>query len=469
MVAIPLPTETSPGRTHAEDGGRLFNAYAEPLGSGASAPAVLRRVPGLRRFANVGFENFRGGLTVAPYTYAAFNGAIVKVDLTGAVIVVDAFAGTGPVIFARNNKRPLPDVVAVSNTGAYEVKDNFVIALTDPDLPQPNSVASVGGYFVMGISDGRMFASGLNATTFDPLDMATAESNPDGLIRVVGYSGKIYACGSASIEVWSNEGNPTGFPFSFSTIIQRGIIGAQAITGFEDGFSKGLLLVGEDCQVYALSGYQLTKISRPYLDWLIQTDPNRSDIRCWCHSISGHPCLVVQGTNWSWTYDLTTGKWHERRSHLSSTWRAQRSVFASGRWLVGDSKSEWLLELTEAVHDEVGEPLRFEVETAQAGDFPARIRVLRADFDLATGVGLVNGIDPNQTDPKLEISWTDDGGYTWSTPLLCQLGQMARWGQRVFRSRLGLTGARGRRWRIASSEPVYLALVAGDMTLAKVD
>ena len=69
----------------------------------------------------------------------------------------------------------------VSENGAFVVTTGSVADLGDPDLPQPNAVCFMDGYFFFSIADGRCFASGLNATTIDATHFATAEGKPDSL------------------------------------------------------------------------------------------------------------------------------------------------------------------------------------------------------------------------------------------------------------------------------------------------
>lgn len=463
MVAIPLPTSTSPGRRPAEGGGRLINAYAEALSEGASAQAVIRRAPGLVSFCDTLQEGFRGAIYVAPFLYIAYANMLVTVNATGAVNEVGTFNGTGPVTFARNNKRPVPDIVAVSQDGAFVVTDTSINELGDPDLPQPIDVTNTDGYFVFAIADGRMFSSGLNATTVNALDTASAESNPDGLLAIRTFKSQVYACGPSTIEVWSNVGNPTGFPFSRSTVLSRGIIGSRAITGVDDGFSKRVMFVGDDCQVYALSGYDIEKISPSILDWMIQSDPAKLNINCWSYTVSGHPCLVVQGTGWTWVFDLQTSKWHERQSYEVAGWRASGSVYAFDRWLVGDDESTHLHVLTEDAEDESGSPLVWETWSGQGTAFLNRLRVRRADFDFIQGVGDVAGTDPIQTMPRVMIQWSDDGGVMWGQTIERPLGRQGEYMTRVTVAPCGLTGPKGRMWRLRVSDPVYVGLLAGDM------
>lgn len=466
MTGIPFPTSTSPGENPQESGGRLINCYAEALSAGASAQAVIRRAPGLNAFADTGFENYRGGIFVAPYVYAAMADKVVRVDALGNSALIEGLPGDQPVDFARNNVVPVPDTVAVSEDGAFIVTVTSVSELSDPDLPPPNSVCAVDGYFFFTISDGRCFASNLNSTAINGLNFTKAESNPDGLLRGVGFQSQLYLCGTASIEVWSNTAEPVGFPFSRATVIPRGIIGRQAITGFEDGFSKQIMFVGDDCQVYALQGYTPSKISTSDLDRLIQRDANKSAIECWSYTQDGKPCLAVSGSTWTWVYDLQTSKWHERKSYNSLLWRASKSIYAFGKWLVGDRSSTRLLEIDGTAYQEVDRPLVVEIESGVVSAFPNRYATLRADFKFVNGTGVVTGAVPTQTDPTCLISWADDGGDAFKVPLVRELGKQGKTAKLVSITRCGTCSPSGKRFKILVSDPVYVALLSGDISPA---
>src|SRR6185369_2838715 len=92
--------------------------------------------------------------------------------------------------------------------------------------------------------------------------------------------------------------------------------------------------------------------------------------------------------------------------------------------------------------------------------FPVGARVGRADFNFVTGVGISAGSDPIQTDPTVEISWSDDGGQTYRAPLIRQLGRQSETDQLV--SLIACTGRsswNGRRWRIDIADPVHVGFM----------
>ena len=464
MVAIPLPVSSFPGERPQEGAGRLINCYAEPLGESGRAGAVRHRVPGLADFGTSNEATFRGALLNGATLYAAFDGAVVKFTAAGgAAAAVDDLDGTDRVSFARNNKRPTPDIVLVCAAGVFTLAADVIADLNDADLPSPTDVCFLDGYFFFGIADGRCFASGLNAITINANDFITAEAKSDTLYRVIPWNGQLLICSAGSIEVWGNSGNPTGFPFSRAAVIQRGLIGKRAISGHEDGFGKGLLFVGDDNAVHQLDGYTPTKVSSPDLDRLIEAVADKTSLEASVHICGGHPKWVLSCADWTWEYDLNTGKWDERASYLASRWRGTQSFNAFGRWLCGDTDSGNILAISRAVHTEAGAPLIAEVWSAPVQKFPNRVRCARADFDFAPGVGLATGIDPNETDPSVEISYSDDGGASFTNPRLRKLGRQGRPQTRVTLFNNGTTGAQGRIWKIRMSDPRHFGLMAADM------
>jgi hypothetical protein len=465
MPSIEFPAGTRPGRTPQESGGRLINCYGEPLGQDG---LVVRRVPGLRRWATSPMGGYRGSILVGSTLYAAFEGEVNQFDSAGATDPAGSLAGTGKVFFARNNHVdlgvPAPQVVAVTEVGAFVLEAGpSWAAYPDGDLPA--SVAGVtflDGYFFFWTPDGRMIASAINGQAIDALDIATAESSPDGLRRLVPFDGQLIAMGAQSLEFWSgNPPNASAFPFNRIAVAQRGLASPWAVTGFEPGFGKVLAWVGDDNAVHVLSGYQPQRISTDDLDRLIEAVADKSTIEMFCYVAGGHSCVVVRCPAWTWVFDLATQKWHERRSYLVDTWRAMgNSVFAFGKWLVGDA-GDGLHEVTEGVQREDGAPLVFQAEDKGSRAFPQRFRVSEAHFALVPGVGDASGLEPIETNPVAHIHWSDDGGANWSQPVTRELGRQGHTHQRISVYRAGVTGPWGRRWRVEVFDPVYAGLLGG--------
>jgi hypothetical protein len=462
MVAIPLPLASSPGRhNHAESGGRLVNLFCEPL---ADKRFKRIRTPGLTSFLTSSESGFRGMMLVEPTLYVAFDGELMRgTSAGGAMTSHAALPGTTPVYFARNNAAT-PDKVVVTENGAFTIVDpNTINAYPDPDLPQPNAVCMLDGYFVFTIGDGRMYASDLNTTSVNALSFGTAEVKSDTPIRPIPYAGRLLVYGDQSTEVWIDVG-ATPFPFQRAATIPFGLLGPDAVAGWEDGFGSGLLWVADDFSVRQLDGYNANRVSTPDLDRLIARDGDQNRLLASVHVVDGHPMWTITGQSFTWEYNLNTRQWHERESYLVDRWRGLQSVSAFERWLIGDRDSGNVYEIDPENYTEDGDPMRARLETGPVAQFPQRVRVARADFEMQTGVGVVTGTDPIETDPTVQVSWSDDGGTTWSVPLFRKMGRQARADTKLVVLRTGMSRTHGRRWRLDVDDPVYVSFLAGDMS-----
>lgn len=460
---IPFPLSTAPGSRFQESAGRLINAYPEALGETAANRFVIRRAPGLNNFGTTSRSGPRGFIEVGGVLYAAFDGRLEKfTSAGGASTAVGVLNGTKKGFFARNNATN-PDKWFVDPDGNISTFTPTAVTSgwPDADLPAVNSTCDLDGYGVFTTGDGRAFATDLNSTSVNALSFGKAESKPDGLTRGIRWGDKLLLFGGQSTEVWTNVGT-TPFPFARNFVIPRGIAGPYCVTGYEDGFSRPPVWVGDDSAVYQYAGVEPQKISPPDLDALIEAVSDKTTLEMCCYISRGHAMVQLSSATWTWVLDLNTMKWHERDSYLQTRSRITQSIGVFGKWLVGDTLSGNVQEVTAAAFQEVGSPLRFRAESGPVPDFPYGSVVGRADFNFVTGVGIASGHDPDQTDPTVEISWSDDGGQTWSIPAQRKLGRQSVTGGLVsLVSETGRTSWLGRRWRVDIADAVYGGLLYG--------
>jgi hypothetical protein len=470
VVALTLPTTTSPGQYPQESGGRITNAYVEPLVGNAGTKFALKRVAGLSAFATTSQTGFRGAQLVGSTLYSAFSGKAVKSTSAGgaATVLTGSLNGTLPVIWARNNAST-PDLVAVApGDGAFVVSSTAVSAYPDADVGSPNSVCFLKGFFIFSQENGKVIASDINSTNINTLNYANAESKPDILYRAVTLgNGQLLLCGDKSIEVWGGQ-NDTGFPFSYIQTIDRGILGRYCITGYEDGWGRERYLIGDDGGVYKLVGYQLTPIGTPDLSRLILSVSNTDTLQMSVYVANGLPFVVVQCPAWTWEYDVSQSVWHERKSAIgnggsSPAWRGLLPHQAFGKWICGDRQSGDILAIDAVNEFEGSQPLVFEVETGPQGNFPNGARVNRLDLYCSVGVGVASGIDPIETDPVILIFISRDNGLKWSSPWTRKLGRQAIGLQKITVNEMGHCGPQGVKFKFRISDPVHIGLMGGDI------
>jgi hypothetical protein len=403
---IPWPLSTAPGATVQESAGRLINCYAEPLGEAQAgiggrvgkAPAIVwRGCPGFTPFALAGQTGYRGGLIVNNLSYECYLNNASTVDANGVVASLGNFPGSKKVSIARN-QAAAPNVVAVDiDNGAFTLSGGGAPVAYNGggNLPQPNGVCFQDGYFFFSIGDNRLFASGINALTQNANTFTTCTAKGSGaLLRPIAYAGLLLAFTTASIEVYQDTAQPfPAFPYSRLQVLSVGLLQANAIAGFEESFDE-LMWVAQDFGVYKMAkdsiGYD--KVSPPDLDRLIEAQ-NRlgATLEAYCYIVQGKKFWGLSCPDWTWEFNLSTLKWHERSS-LDATgnfkrWRASGGHPAFGKWLIGDTMSQYLHFVDDTMNDENGAVLRTRLESGPVADFPNQQRVPRADFNFVVGMG----------------------------------------------------------------------------------
>ena len=186
---------------------RMVNLYPEALIEGKEA-AYLQRCPGLRLLANVGSGPIRGLWTFGGYGYVVSGTQLYKFDSSYAATLIGDVVGTGPVSMADNGTQ----LFVACNGPSYvynSVTDGFQ-QITDPDFPGAVMVGFLDQYFVFNEPNSQRIwvTELLDGTSVDPLDFASAEGSPDGVVSLIVDHREVWVFGTNSVEVWYNTGAP---------------------------------------------------------------------------------------------------------------------------------------------------------------------------------------------------------------------------------------------------------------------
>lgn len=461
MAEIIFPPTSAPGARPQESGGRLVNAFAEKAPVGAPSQIIIRRSPGLERVAMAsGREHTRGLMdTGTSEAFWVLDDRIMKVDAIFDVTDLGSLTGDQPITMAKNNK-PVADYVAVTDSGCFNLfLGSPPTGFADPDLPSsPTSVCNFDGYFVWSYGNGQIYASDLNAVTVDSLSFTTEQ----GLFvrRVVPYGGRLYAFGDKWTAVFRDAGS-VPFPFEREVVIPRGIVGTHALAGWEQGWANQLVWAGDDFVVYKLDGYTPSPISTNDVSRAIQESVlagKRNFIEAFVYMYERNAFWVLTcHDDWTWEYNLSTGEWNERMSYMRSNWKGMKSLRIFDRWLIGDQYTGELYQVSGTYFLEGVDPLVWQVESGVLRNFPMGVVVSRASFDCTAGVGNLPGVD----DPKVLISWSLDGGYSFGRPVTRRLGGPGRTKSHPYVLNCGLSRGQGVRFRLLVSDPVHVGLSGG--------
>jgi len=450
MVAVPFPKHSTPGARPGEGDGRRVNAWIDKDGD----RDVVRRSPGLVKVIETGADGIRGALKVNDAWVLVYTGSVVRVTGSTVTTLTGSIPGDDGVTLARNNRTTdgvsTPDVVAVRATGgAYVITDDEVEPYPDADLPENvNSVEFLGGYFHFTVPDGRLFASELNSTDINALSFTTAESRADGLRRVIAAGSLMYAMGESTIEPYQNAGTMPYPMQRAATVIPVGVIAPMAAAGNDEAWNNPIFFVASDFTVRALSGYETARISTPDVERFIQAS-DRAQIRMVAYVWRGVGFVAVSSDQGTWEYDTTGRAWSERQSDSADRWRAGATWFDDDRWLVADRLTGDVLTFSGSTFTENGDPMPLHVESGPVKDFPARIAIPSLFLDFTESAAAVL------------VSWSHDGGKTWSSPVSRTLDTAEKWPVRV--NRLGLSTQHGLRVRITTADPADFSFLGGSI------
>lgn len=430
MAGTPFPfaKSSTPGVRAGEGEGRYMNC--EPVQEGERA--YVRRSIGLAVGATIGGTGLRGMLDVNGVLYVVVGTTVKTVSGATVTTLSGTISGADGVTLARNNKvtggASTPDVVAVrEGGGAYVLTSSTVSAYPDADLPTTvNSVDFLGGYFLFSVPDGRLFASELNSTDINALSFQTAESRPDGLRRVVVHGGIAYAMGASTVEPYQNVGT-SPFPLQRgATVLPTGLLTTMGVVGFEEAWNRPLYYLASDNSVRSLDGYSDNIVSSPDVQrFIAASDVTTIDMLVFI--TDGRPYVAVSSSTGTWVLNVGSGAWHERVSASMTRWRAQRSVYYAGGWVMGDTAGGFL-QSPSATLTENGAALGGFIQSGQLKDFPARVAArLNAAF--------------TEADLTIYVSWSHNGGKTFGTEVQRSIADADKWPLSI--SNLGLSSDSG--------------------------
>jgi hypothetical protein len=449
-MRIPLPLQSYRHRSLPVSCQRLVNLFAEQQPPAAAAPAVLLSTAGLKPWVVLDGGPIRGLHAMGELLFAVAGSTVWQVRANGSALNVGSVTpGAAPVMMSDNGAQ----LVIVTDPDAYVCDGTSVAPITSPAFPGASTVDYLDGYHIFTSPlSGQFFISALlDATAYDALDFASAESSPDPLVRVLVDHREVWLFGRRSVELWTNTGD-AAFPFARQpgAVLEVGCAAAGSVAKLDNS----VYWLATDGVAYRAQGYQPQRISTHPLEqaWGGLRSVAGATASAWTQD--GHPFYALTFPDLgTWTYDASTQQWHERASWERRCWRAGCVAQAYGRLLAGDRASGAVLELDPETYTEDGEP------HVRLADFPPlasegrRVAMSSLALEMETGVGLTTG---QGSDPQAMLQWSDDGGRTWSNEHWRAMGRIGEYRRRVRWHRLGQFRTRVLRLRVSDPVPVTL-------------
>lgn len=453
IIPLNLGRASNRSRYGHEGGSGLVNCIAEDVGEGGKSQYVIYARDGYAGWGSgVTGDGVRAMLALDTDLYVVAGRSISRVDTSGNATLIGGIIGDGPVTMARN--RATTTQVGICADGLFKIatKDG-IVDVTDSDLPPANSVCNIDGYFVLTIPDGRVYSSALeDGTSFDGLDFAKAEANPDGLVRGFVRNRDLCLFGTKSTEFYQNVGNET-FPFSRTTSIDVGCLAAASVASVD----QTVAWVAHDGTVRMLNGYQAGVISTYEVERLIDDEPDKDSIQGFSWQRRGHTFYAISGTNWTKVFDLGTQRWTDFTSFGLSRWRLSAYAMFDGKHIFGDYANGNLYQMRATDYSDAGSPIDMIVEMPPVHAYPYRMTHHEFYADVIPGVGL-NSPDSN-ADPMVMLDYSTDGGNTYGSVEHLPIGKLGATHKRVVARRLGQCGEDGRVYRLRMSADVVRGIM----------
>ena len=372
---------------------------------------------------------------------------------------------TGPVSGAEG----LFQFVIVDGANGYvftKATDAFA-QITDPDFLGSNLVWFLDGRWLFADPDTQVFFWNDtidDATAFDALGFASAESGPDNIVGHIVDHREVWLLGESTSEVWFAA--PSGdqvYQRNNGASIEVGCAAKHSIVQMDNS----IYWIGQDKRgrghVYTAggsSGYQPLIVSTEAVSKLLQSSTDLSAARAFVYQIGKQQlmCIKAPGLEQTLCYDPSVGNpaygWHDRCELIEgekAPWRPDVFVFAHDTLVVGDADG-YLYEIDPDAYTNDGDPLLRE-RTSPHSATPGRSRVffdrVRADVTV--------GESPVAVSPSLEMRYSNDGGKTWGNWSARSTGEIGEYSQPVKWDRCG--SGRDRVWQLRCTDNAKVSIM----------
>jgi hypothetical protein len=406
--------------------------------------------PGSSLFVDLGSGAVRGGIEYNNRAYFVMGDTLYEVNSAGTATSRGTLTtSSGRVSMAHNGVRTGANqqIFIADGTQRY-IYDNTTSTLTGYTDYAATTVAFIDGYFLFTIANSdRFYITNLyDGVTVTGTDFFTFEGGPDIALSVVADQREVFGFGEKTLEVWYNSGDTDntfqrfqggfkqmGCAARFSP--QRLDNGIAWLTQNERGNAM-VAILGE--------GYSPQIISTPEVNYQLSTYTTISDAFAYVYQNEGHEFYVLTfpTEEVTWVYDASTREWHQRAHTINGIFphreRYNCHVFAFNKHLMGDFNNGKIYELDSDLGTIDSTRIPRERTSDDITDEEKRVRISAFQLDMEEGTG-----DPNDsTDTSIWLSYSKDGGHTFSNEIERSIGDAGEYRKRVIWRRLGW----GRHW-----------------------
>lgn len=459
MAIVPFFGVGQQSKSRTVSAQRHLNLYAEP--SDDKAKINFYGTPGTTLRKSLGDTPVRGWIEIGNLYYLVHRGTFYSVDNAGTATslgTLDTVSGRVDMTYNGTN------ILITTGTSGYyfTIAGSTFAIVSDADFPDAAKTCTwMAGQFVVDQGSGDVFQTSPDGINWDALDFASAESNPDGLVRVFADNGEVILFGENTTEYWGNIGEAD---FTFAPIKgatqEYGLAARWSVCKFNSGIAAVMKGTGGEVQVMFIQGYVPKPISTQ-IDTIINGYATVSDATAYSYMLGGHPMLQVNfpSAMKSWLFDAATGMWSPLEYGLNGErHRGEMSLDFLNKTIIADYETGDIYNLDPDTYTDNGTAIAREIVTRHIFSGNQRVRIDQLYVDMEVGVGLTSGQGVN---PQVMLQISKTNGATWGAEMWKSLGEKGKYLPRVVWRALGI--ARDWLFRLRVTDPVKVVFTFGDL------
>lgn len=440
-LAMPLFGIGNQGKSLNVDAQQRTNLYIEVNQDAEKNILTLYPTAGLSVFCNLGESPIRGIYERSGVMYAVHKDKLYSIAPNGSYTSIGTLqTRAGRVSITDNGLQLL--IVDGTYGYIYNVLTAVFTQITSIEFTAGDTCTYINSRFIVQNANSGQFciSAQYDGLTWNGLDFATAEADPDLLVRVFADSGLLMLFGERTIEPWGDSG-ALDFPFSRigSGAIEWGLAARWSLCKFMDS----LIFLRKNrlgqVQVCIHQGGAAQAVSTPEIDATFGKYAITSDATAFAYMLGGHPFYQINfpSAGVSWLFDCQSRSWSQLTSG-EGRHRAELHTQFLEKTYVGDYENGKIYRLDESVYTDDGEPIRrkFISRHLASGDHTT-IASMWLEMESGMGDQIGQGVDP-----QIMMRISKDGGKTWGAEHWRPFGKVGEYLKRAVWNRLG----RARDW-----------------------
>ena len=423
------------------------NMYAEVSDDPDKINVAFYNRHGLDLFISFGDTPCRGALELNDFLYIVHRGTLYQINNAGVKTALGTLSTTtGRVSLATNGNT----IQIVDGTGYYTyiVSTSTYAVGADADFVPAKTNTWIDGYFITDQAAStdktkwNRYAWSLDGISYNALDFASAEANPDPIVRVYNDNRELILFGQFTTEFHASNGN-LDLPFSRQSVAEWGLAARETVAKMNNSIIYLAKNRMGKTQVIVLNGYTPQAVSNKSMSAIIDSYGDVSNASAFSFMQSGHPFYIISfpTVGKSWMYDATTNIWSKVTYGLSET--QYRGLFGAtysllDKLMVFDYENGSVYSINQSSYSDNGTPYVCELTTRHVFD-ENYVTIARLIVDMETGVGLTpddNGTNAGNN-PQVMLKVSKNGGRTYAIERWASLGKIGQYLARVLFNRIG--------------------------------